>query len=182
MKPNVSLCLAIISFASVSLGQEEGGLKKKVHRTPVIASSAPVTEAEAFATFQRIAGLMKSVAHINVKPTPIHGKPTAPATKAEIVAELTHFYQAAEPSFTNTPRRIHVELGRVIAKSPTLKKQLIFLIGKGFVGNYGPLATGATTSVTPTEFGDSLGFFLTQICECTNTSSTKWTPYLRTGD
>ena len=182
MKPSVSLCLGIVGLSTLSLAQDEGGLKKKVHRAPAVVSSGPVTKSEAVATFQKLAGLMKAIIHIPVKASPIIGKPTEPVTKTEIITELMRFYKVAEPSFTNTPRRIHVELGRVVSKSAAQKKQLVFLIGKGFVGNYSVLATGTASTVAPNEFGDSIGFFLTQICECTNTSSTKWTPYLRSGN
>lgn len=182
MKPSVSLCLVIVGLSTLSLAQEEGGLKKKVHHAPAAASSGPVTKSEAAATFQKLAGLMKSITHISVKASPVSGKPTEPVTKPEIITELMRFYKAAEPSFTNTPRRIRIDQGRVVAKSAAQKKQLLFLIGKGFVGNYSVLATGTASTVAPNEFGDSVGFFLTQICECTNTSSTKWTPYLRSGD
>ena len=176
------LSLAILSVAVISQAQDEGGLKKKVHHAPVVVSNVPVTVAEAEATFVKLAGLFKSVAHVTVKPTHYATKSSMPVTKAQVVSEFVRFYKAAENSFTNTPRRIHVDSGRIVAKSATEKQQLIFLIGKGFVGNFGPLATGTSVNLTPVEFGDSVGFFLTQISQCTNTSNTKYTPYLHGGN
>jgi len=176
MKSAVSGVLLVLGLVSVCFGQGDGGLKK-THRAPIATSAAPVSEAEADATFQHVADLFKAILHINV--TNSHAKSsTALVTKAEVVAEMTRFYKAAQPAFTLTPKLVKVDLPRVTIDKPSEKANLIMLIERGCVGNYGPLATGKTNSLSVQEFGDAVGYFLCRIAECTHTPSTKWTPYL----
>jgi len=170
--------LAAMSIACCCFAQGDASPRKKIERRPVSTDSRPVTEAEASATFDRVHGLLKTILHVSLSPMPIKSKPTTPVTKTEINAELMRIYKAVEPVFVISPKRVPVEVSRIKAESPTEKSTLVVLIEKGFIGNYGPLATGGSKTVTIAEFGDSVGFFLSRLGECTYTPSTKWTPFL----
>jgi hypothetical protein len=175
MKLLIGVVLAVVGVTCQA--QEEGGLKKTTHAAPVV-SSRPVTEAEADATFDRVTGLYKSVLHLTVSSRHSPANPAAPITRSEVIAEFVRLYKAAEPGFTLTPKPVPVEYSRLTFDKPSEKAGLIMMIQRGCVGTYGPLATGKVTTLTVQEFGDSVGFFLARVAECTHVSSTKWTPYL----
>jgi hypothetical protein len=177
MKYILPILVCVASLGSLSSAQDEGGLKKKVKQA-VVVTSGPVTKSEATASFQRLEKLIGKVLKTNVPVGSVSGNSNSPVTKSEVILELLRVYRAVEPKFTNTPRAIDIESSRVVVGTGEVRKALLFLIKKGFVGNYGSLATGKTSSLTVEEFGTSLGFFLTRVSECTHTSSTKWTPYL----
>lgn len=177
MKPNVVFSVFVVCTGSACFAQNEAGLKK-TQRAPVATNSMPVTEAEAVATFERVAGLYKSVLHITVPPMREKAKPSAPVTRSEVVAEFVRLYKAAEPSFTFTPRKVIVDLARLVIDTPSERIGLVMMIDRGCVGNYGPLATGKKSTLSVQDFGDSIGFFLSRISECTHVPSSKWTPFL----
>jgi len=178
MKIHAFVSMVTLCFAAISFAQDDSGLKKTSHPR-IIASPGPVTEAEADATFKRVDDLLKAVLHVTVSPRPVHGVSAgSPITKEEVVKELSRLYRAVEPWFSNTPNATKVDYARLVFKTQREKSDLVLLVRTGFIGNYGPLATGKTQALTVQEFGDSLGYFLARLGECTHTSSTKWTPYL----
>lgn len=175
MKALLAFSLCVV--ASISLGQDEGGLKRPKKHAPVVAAG-PVTQAEADATFARVSKLLKSVLHVSVSTRAPHGRPSSPVTRADVVAEFVRIYKASEPAFTLTPTPVPVDLPRLTVDSAAEKPGLVLLVERGCVGNYGPLATGKKTTLTVQEFGDAVGYFISRICECTHIPSSKWTPYL----
>ena len=177
MKTLTCLVVTVLGCLAICQAQEDGKPKRTPHAKTVV-STAPVTQAEAEATFVRIRGLFKTVLHVSVSSGGISKSSGSSVTKAQVVAELSRLYRAAEPSFTMTPRKASVDTARVVAENPQTKSSLITLIEVGFVGNFGPLATMPKATLSVSEFGDSLGFFLSRISDCTHVPSTKWTPYL----
>jgi len=176
MKLLVGTILAGASCLCFAQGEE--GFKKVRHSAPVV-SGGPVTKAEAAATFRRVAGLFKTVLHVNVLPQNARlAGANRPVTRAEVIAEFVRLYRAAEPVFTYTPKPVHVETSRLTFDKPSEKTGLILMIERGCVGTYGPLATGAKSTISVHDFGDAVGYFLARIGDCTHVPSTKWTPYL----
>jgi hypothetical protein len=169
--------LVLCGLASGCLAQDEGTLKRP-HKTAPIISTAPVTQGEADATFARVAGLFKSLLHVSVAAKKSQGPASSPVKRADVVAEFVRFYKAAEPAFTLTPASVHVDLPRITFDTAAERPGLIKMIERGCVGNYGPLATGKVQTLTVQDFGDSIGYFLSRISECTHLPSSKWTPYL----
>ena len=134
--------------------QSQSGLKKKPHKS-VSVSGGPVTAAEAAATLNKVGGLFKSVLHVST--------PTERATgsglesRSDLIESLMRFYKAAEPAFIITPRPVFVDVPRLHADKPAVMPVLQSLISKGCIAGYGPLATGKTSTLTVSQFGDAVG-------------------------
>ncbi len=170
----LGLCLAGLSGV---IQDGSGDLKKHSH--PMIeAAPGPVTKSEAIATFNRLENVLKSELHIQVSGTrPITGSKGL-ISKSEVIKEFVWLVKICEPAFSVTPKAVPVEAARLVVQDATLKPKLTKLITGGFVGNYGALATGSASTLNVRGFGDSVGFFLARIGECTHIPSSKWTPYL----
>ncbi len=176
--------MKFLLVASAALGmccgtlaaQDEHSMKRPAK--PPLADTAPVTQAEAGATFNRVDDLLKRVLHVSAAAFKTSGNPNAPIRRAQVLAEFDRLYASAEPSFRVTPKGLAVDTGRLTVDVPRERDDLVRMIHLGFVGNYGPLATGKVTTLTVHDFGESVGFFLTRIGECTHKPSSKWTPYL----
>jgi len=178
MRIHLGALVAVVGLIAIGSAQDEGGLKKRAPKAPVVVSSAPVTRAEAQATFARLNGLFKTVLHQTVSPMQVQGSLNGSITRSEVIAEFARIHKALQPAFTLTPRPLKVDLGRLIFDKPSERPQLIKLVEGGFVGNYSRLATGSVITLSVHEFGDAVGYFFSRIGECTHVPSSKWTPYL----
>jgi hypothetical protein len=103
------------------------------------------------------------------------------ATRAEIAAEFVRVLAAVQPSFRFTPRPYRViESSLKAHNSGAAVDQLRRLIRLGMAGPVGPLAAGGA-GLSPEEFGDALGLFMTQLAAYTHQPDPKWTPSLQPG-
>jgi len=177
MRTHFSGIVATLMLASLGFSQSQDTLKKHTH-IPVSAAPGPVTNAEAAATFGRVAGLFRTILHVSIPPHGRVSSPDAPITRSDVIEELTRYYKYAVPAFTITLKSVKVDYPRLRLDKPALRSDLVLLIEKGCVSKYGVLATGSVKTIGVHDFGDTVGFFLARIAEMTHTPSTKWTPYL----
>ncbi|MDR3692941.1 MAG: hypothetical protein P4L46_26410 [Fimbriimonas sp.] len=160
-------------------GAQEGGqLKTKTH-APVKVSTAPVTRAEASATFKHLAKVFGEVLHVSVTGMAAGPSPAKAVTRTEVISELAEFYRKLEPAFKMTMKDVTVSPSSLVVDRSSSKKDLVMLVTKGCVGAHTVLAVGSVRTLTVRDFGDVIGFFASRVIEMTHTPSTKWTPYLR---
>ena len=173
--------LLSVSFLVIScsaMGQDEGGLKKRTPK-PVSQTSALVTRAEAAATFDRVADLLKGVLNLSVSHRHMLKSDGVLVTRSEIIEQLGVLYHLAEPAFKMTMHAALYDPNRIKLDDSRLKKVADTLLTRGCLEPYSVLVTGSVKNVKVREFGDNVGFFVARIAEMTHTPSTKWTPYLR---
>ena len=175
-----SLLVALFGVASVGfvMAQSQDGLKKKPHAPALKVGGWPVTEAEANATFSRLANLFGQVLHVQVLPTRPSKSPNAPIDRSAVITEFLDFYRIVEPKFKVTLLDAPVDTARLRVANPALKKGAIMLIKRGCMSEYSTLIVGHVNTVSVFDFGDAVGFFIARISEMTHTPSSKWTPYL----
>jgi hypothetical protein len=173
--------LLLAALVAGAGAQEAGGFKKSTTAQVPQTALTPVTEAEAAAVFRKLEQAMGTV--IKAKPkTETSLKPSPqPVTREQVVREMDRLFEAARPAFRFTPRKIPVQLDRLMVAreaQPAAER----LIAWGFVGRTSPMVIGAARPMTVQSFGDELGFFIARLAELTHTPSSKWSPALmRTG-
>lgn len=148
----------------------------KVKTLPPVGSG-PVTAREARESFLRASALLTKVHGVGLG---LGSIPAAdrPATRAEIVAEMTRLAKASEPTFRFTPALAKYTPARF--KIDTAQRAALGrLVGRGLVAPVGPLATGPGPGLTPKELGDALGFFVSRLAQMSHLPSPKWTPMLQ---
>jgi hypothetical protein len=171
--------IAILSvFLALAVAQEGGFQRPKQRTTPVAPATGPVTQAEAKASFDRFRKVVQPV----VRRSP--GKSTLAAskeavTRTQVVREMNSLFEALEPSFKFTPKRVAFEADRLSLKDAEQRKNLERLIRWGAVAKLGPIATAKEETLSLQEFGDALGFFMSRMAELTHMPSSKWTPALQ---
>lgn len=101
-----------------------------------------------------------------------------PATRAEMVAEFDRIMTIARPRFRGRPIRQVVDQPLIDNRnpSPETRAQLKRLIEWGFVGPVSPLATDPTQTLTPQQFGDALGYFMSRLADVTHTYDPRFSP------
>ncbi|HAY14719.1 MAG TPA: hypothetical protein PLB31_02340 [Fimbriimonadaceae bacterium] len=101
-----------------------------------------------------------------------------PATRAEMVAEFDRIMTMARPRFRGRPIRQVVDQPLIDSRnpSPETRAQLKRLIEWGFVGPVSPLATDPTQTLTPQQFGDALGYFMSRLADVTHTYDPRFSP------
>ena len=161
--------------------QTPGG--KPVHpgRKPIpgVSDDRPVTAREAASAFDRVANLFHRADGASLGATSIPPL-DRPATRTEIVAEMDRFLRAAEPilRFTPAPERHDPSVFRIEADERIALDRLVTV---GCVAKIGPLAVGPSTGLTPSQFGDAMGFFVARLAQMSHLPSPKWTPMLQKG-
>ncbi|AIE87631.1 hypothetical protein OP10G_4263 [Fimbriimonas ginsengisoli Gsoil 348] len=158
--------------------QDHEGLKK--HPQPkVAATNAPVTQAEARATFIKAEtvlrgalGMPASSPHVSI---PDSDKPVG---RDAVVAEMVRFIAVFKPKVKMTPSPVTFDARRLQMNGPQ-RSNLALLVRKGAVAPVGPLATSKENTLTVPQFGDAIGFLMARIAQMTHLPSSKWTPYLR---
>lgn len=101
-----------------------------------------------------------------------------PATRAEMVAEFDRIMTMARPRFRGRPIRQVVDQPLIDSRnpSPETRAQLKRLIEWGFVGPVSPLATDPSQTLTPQQFGDALGYFMSRLADVTHTYDPRFSP------
>lgn len=171
----------LVAICGAQSAKPQEGLK---HTAPpaVKASDAPVTQAEAHEFMGRVQQAVVAVNKIK-NPTPVSFKTTAnPATRDELVLEFDRIFTMAKPSFSFKPKKGPVNPKVIKLKSAEAQKAAVKLAQWGCVDRVGPLLTSGTETLTPTQFGDAVGFFVARIAELTHITSVKYSPYLNSGN
>lgn len=173
----VAIAMSGLALVSSAQSPKLGGAARLKHAKKV--SHDPVSQAEVRAVFIRVNKIL-SDSELVKRPVgdPFIPDHKTPATRSQIVAELSRVYQSASPSFKVSLRPVKVDLKAIRVPDAATRRRLTTLIAAGTVARYGPLASGPGPGLTTSEFGDALGFFLARISELTNMPSSKWTPYL----
>ncbi len=177
MKPY--LVAGTLMLTLPALGQQppkEGLTRNKVKK--VVATSAPVTQAEARAAFVRAERVIRSAVGIGGVPNTRSAGSKQPVTRAEVVEEFARLYTLVLPKAKITPRPVRFDAARLkIAGSQ--REKLIRLVRAGAIAPVGPVAAGPKDTLTVAEFGDALGYFLSRMAEITYLPSRRWTPDLQ---
>ena len=176
MRKHALLVVAAVLVTANAVAQDEHEYKKKAPKVIHATETGPVTNLEAQATFKRLGTVIKSVLHTGV-PSWTEGTNT-PASRFAVASYFLKMYRTLEPIMTVSPVAISVEVNRISAPTKGQRDGIASLVKKGFVGNFGPLATGKGSSLTVEQFGDAIGLFVSRLAENTHTPSSKWTPYL----
>lgn len=146
------------------------------------AQGSPVTRAEADAVLNKVDAAIRTV--LKMKATaPKNSKDDAPITRAEVVARLDAMFEAYRPHVQYTPRPFRTDTA-VIAranKGAATRKSMEKLSRWGCIAPVGPLVVGPGNALTTAQFGDAVGFFMSQIAALTYFADPKWVPNLGGG-
>ena len=152
---------------------------KPVHpaQASIPVSDASVTAREAREAFARYGKLIQKV---NGFPLGTPGIPEneLPVTRAQVVAEMARFYGVAGPTFRFIPAAVPFDAKKLRIERSQLPS-LTNLVRRGFIGRVSPLAVGPSSSLTPKQFGDALGFFASRIVQMSHLPSPTFTPFLQ---
>jgi hypothetical protein len=170
--------LLVGGIAAGAYGQvPQDGPKK---HAPVVlpTTNAPVTEAEARATFARAEMVLQKALHLTRTPPALDiPSASAPVHREQVIAEMAKVYDYVRPKITMTPAPVKYDPA-VLKVSHSASDTLNRFVRLGAVARVGPLATGPSDTLTVPQFGDAIGFFLARIAELTHLPSNKWTPEL----
>lgn len=169
----------LLLLVGVATAQSPQGEFKKTKRAKAsqTVSASPVTQAEAKAIFSRIEQSIKKVLKLQGSKQSAIRPVGAPATRSQIVEELDRLVRLSEAQFSLTPVAFTGK-ANLVFKATDVKEKAKRLIELGFVPASSPLITNKADTMTPTEFGDALGYFLGRLAELSHTPSSKFTPYL----
>ncbi len=143
---------------------------------------APVTRAEAAATFKDVETALRIFSGGKVKGfAPKWGTP-GPATRAEVILAFEKAFEQLRPQFKFTPRMVKFDPSVLRPVDTAARKPLEKLVAWGCISRLGPLATDAAPSIGLADFGEAVGFMLVRLAELTHTPSSKWTPAMMYGD
>lgn len=147
------------------------------------AQARPVTVAEANAVFDRIDASIRKVLKLPVA-KPSTDRATRPVTRAEVVERMHQLFASYRPKFAYTPRPFRAEPGEVAKanKDPKTVERINTLVRWGCVGPVGPLAVGPADTLTTEQFGDAVGYFMSQIAALTYYADPNWTPVIQPPD
>lgn len=146
----------------------------------VLAQAAPVTVGEANAVFDKVDTSVRKV--LKMAPAlPSTDKSKQPVTRARVIEKLDALFESYRPYFQYTPRPFRTE-PRIAAKfnpDPALRAKIEKLARWGCIGPVGPLVTGPGDTLTTAQFGEALGYFMSQIGALTYFADPAWVPNLQ---
>lgn len=159
-------------------GQEALGHKQKPVPTASVPA-APVTQAEAKATFTHVQSSLSSVAGkpMTFAPSALTAS-SKPVTRQQVLAEMDRLYKGAKPYFKMTPKPVWYDPSVFTIKGGTARPILERMVKGGFVSRVGVLATSKQDTLSPFDFGDSVGIFVSRLAENCHLPSTEYSPYL----
>jgi uncharacterized protein YbjT (DUF2867 family) len=182
----VSIGLAVIAIESIVSGSHAGAQSPAnqsdaathTKRKEIASGLGAVTGQDATVVFGKIQSAFVYV--LAVKPGVPSGikNSSAPIDRKEVISEFIRLREMASPAFRMKLRPARYDKSRWSWNTPDLES----LVKEGYVAPLGPLTTKKSSTLTPAEFGDALGFFLSRISQVTHQPSTKWTPYLQQSD
>lgn len=145
----------------------------------IALADPPVTRDEVSKSLARFETVVAKRLSITIPPSKLRGAQTA--SRAEIAAEFVRILDAVQPSFRFTPRPYRVVESSLRGYNKGVAvDHMRRLIRLGMAGPVGPLAAGGE-GLSPEEFGDALGLFMTQLASYTHQPDPKWTPSLQPG-
>ncbi len=169
-----------------AVGQEESPTPRPTHPAPPRVerqlppeSTVPVTQSEAKEVFKKVVAHLPSLTSkaLNAGPDAIPAT-SKPVTRQEVLAEFDRIYAASKPAFKFTPRPLWYDPSVLALKDRASRKILDHLIHDGFVARVGTIATAKVDTLTPAEFGDSVGYFVARLADLVHMPDTKFTPIL----
>jgi hypothetical protein len=179
-----SVLLVLIATASVGMasGQVKDGLKSSKPKPSGAVSTAPVTQAEAHATFVRLEKLLNKVLG-SVHPAGASAivSSAKPVNRLAVAREFERYRKATSTYFKLSFAAAPCETERILASSPADRQLLIALVKGGFVSDLGAIPCGPKDTLTVSQFGDAVGFFVSRVMEYCHMPSAKWTPELHKG-
>jgi len=173
--------IAAFLLIGASAFAQDGPPEHKKHvRKTIAVDGAPVTQAEARATFTKTEKVIRGALRMpSVTPAVSFGGGSTPVTRAQVVKEMYRIYTLLRPRVKITPRAVVFDRSVLKMSDATAKADLNQLITMGAIARIGPLAVGPKNTLTVPEFGDAVGFFMAQMAQLTNQPSRKWTPILQ---
>ena len=182
----LSLSIAVIAFETIASGalaaeptpalQADGSSHTK--RKAIDSGLGLVTGQDATVVFGKVQEAFAYVLSVPTTSTSAIKNTAVPVDRADVVKEFARLRTMAAPAFHMKMRSAKYDKSRWTWNSPELE----LLVKEGYVAPLGPIATNKVSTLTPAEFGDALGYFLSRISQVTHQPSTKWTPYLQQPD
>ncbi|MCC7436135.1 MAG: hypothetical protein IT363_15775 [Methanoregulaceae archaeon] len=164
-------CIALLATISA---------QETLKRRPVTAVPGAITQSEASVVFSRIERTFSRLTRIS-RTLPAMPKSNNPTTRAEVLTRMIRLVDEFKGEFRFTPKRIPYDGSALTVNAPA-RAQVERLIAWGFVAKTSPLVTGVQETLTPVEFGDAIGLFITRMADLTHTPSPKWSPYMSGGN
>lgn len=163
MKPRLVSALTLFAVSVGAFGQEP-----------------PVTVKEADIVFNRIETAMRTVLKLPKLKAEVR-QVQRPITKNEVILRLDKMFEAIKPKFQYTPRpfKTNEEVLNRYNSDPEIRKKLLRLVKYGCVAPVGPLVVGSPDTVSMADFGDALGYFMSQMAFLTYYADPKWAPNLQ---
>lgn len=175
------LSVALLCSVSVGFAQQKDNpdFKKKEPRN-VKATSAPVTHAEAKATFDKAwAALAKGLKFKGTNPVRLASDAKA-VTKDEVLAAIKAMVGQVQPYFKRSASPVAFSSNRF--RKDLDQKAYAKLVKDGFVMPVGPLVVGKNGTLTTAEFGDAVGVMIVRIADLAHLPMRKYTPALMKND
>lgn len=160
--------LATLAFVAVSLGA-------LAH-----AQGAPVTVAEANVVFAKIDDAVRDVLNMKKAEKRPAGE-NKPITRAEVVVQMEKIIASVRPQFQFTPRPFRTEVAVIkrFNADPKTQELMEKLVRSGFLAPVGPIVVGPADSLSIAQFGDAVGYFLSQLAAMTYFADPAWVPRLQ---
>lgn len=142
-----------------------------------LATAAPLRHDAMLQVMNRVDKTVRVVLKVEGNTTTRTGQARA-ATRAEMIAEFDRIMTLARPRFRGRPIRQVVDQPLIDGRNPApeTRAQLKRLIEWGFVGPVSPLATEPSQTLTPKQFGDALGYFMSRLADVTHTYDPRFSP------
>lgn len=143
------------------------------------AAETPITMDEMADVMQRIETAVMRTVFRNYRSVAKAKGGSEPATTGKMIAAFGKLFDRCKPKFKLTPKMTAYDASVLTIKPGEPERSTLEKLVKwGFVGPVGPLATSETKTLTPVQFGDALGLYLSRLAELTHTPSSEWSPYL----
>jgi hypothetical protein len=154
-------------------------IQPRVSSPTAVSDMRPVTGLEANEVFAKTRQILSQALNAHLPATTIT-RSDRPVSKEQVVEEFSSILHSLTPviRFTPTPMAFSHSVLKI---SPSALPKLESLIRFGYVGKVGPLATNPQDRLTPRQFGEAVGMFLSRTAEVTHDSTSKWSPILGAG-
>jgi hypothetical protein len=172
MKP-LAFVLALLSMP-VAFGQAQSSPSFKPKQSATSNVDPVVTQAMAEKYFARMDQAIRKNLGLGGKRSP-RPMTTKPIQKSQVVAEFAAWRQLISTKLVSTPRPVPFDAKRLNSTDP----RLAGLVKGGYVARIGPVATLKGNTLTASQFGDAIGYFLARVSEVTYVPSSKWTPIMQ---
>jgi hypothetical protein len=140
---------------------------------------SPVTCTEARTFLQRVQNALVVVNRIkNPSHSLIHPS-RSPITREAVILEFKRIFDMTQPFFTYKGNPAQFDPKVIRLSSASSLRAAMTLTSWGCLNRVGPLLTGPGDHLTPQQFGDASGLFLSRLAELTHTPTIEFSPYLQ---